>query len=97
VRVGSAAIEHKAHRLVSRAHALERGWPILNAQLRSEESALFRRDLQRFELLSRGEAIPPSKCLDDAWQVLESPRDAFQRLTEAANVRADFMTPTLDK
>lgn len=97
VRVGSAAVEHKAKRLVSRAHALERGWPILNAQLRAEESTLFRRDLQRFELLSRGEPIPPSKWLDDAWQALKDPQQEFSALTQAANVRADFLVPSLVK
>jgi len=97
VRVGSAAVEHKAKRLASRAHALERGWPILNDQLRAEESTLFRRDLQRFELLSRGEPIPPSKWLDDAWQALPNPTDAFSKLAEAANIRADFLVPSLSR
>lgn len=96
-RVGPAAIEHKVKRLASRAHALERGWPILNASLRNEESTLFRRDLQRLELLSRGEAIPPSKWLDDAWMALAHPLDEFQRLSQAANVRADFMVPALSE
>lgn len=97
VCVGSAAVEHKAMRLASRVHALERAWPILNAQLRTEEATLVRRDLQRFALLSCGEPIPPSRCLDDGWQVLKNKQEQLVAWTQAANVRADFMLHVLDK
>ncbi len=97
VRVDSAATEHKAMRLAARVHALERAWSILNAQLRTEEATLVRRDLQRFELLFRGAPIPPSKHLDDAWKASKNEREQFQALAKAANVNADFLVPALMK
>lgn len=97
VRVGSVAVEHKAMRLAARIHALERAWTILDAQLRYEEATLVRRDLQRFELLSSGAPIPPSKLLDDAWKASKNAPGQFQALANAANVNTDFLMPALMK
>jgi len=95
VACGPAAAERKARRLASRLCALERAWPLLTPGLRCEERTLFRRDLQRFDLLARSEAVPPSRMLDEAWETLPDPQDDLLRMANAAGLSAGLLTRVL--
>jgi hypothetical protein len=90
VACGTAAAVRKARRLASRLTALERAWRLLPPPNRSRHRLLVRRDLQRYELLARGEPVPPSRLLDEAWGACGNPRDETLRLGERAGIGSVF-------
>jgi hypothetical protein len=92
---GDLAREHKARRLAARLSALEQAWDLLPPAYRHKHRTLVRRDLQRHALLARGEAVPPSRLLDDAWQVCMDPTGELLGLAERAGVCSTFFEGAL--
>jgi Nucleotidyltransferase domain len=91
----TAAADGKAHRVASRLAALERAWDLLPSAYRRKHHALVRRDLQRHAILARGEPVPPSPVLDDAWVAYVAPRDELLRLAQTARVCSAFFEDEL--
>lgn len=63
----ASVVARKSRVLNVRLAALRSVWNSLALVRRSREVVLLRRDLQRLQLLRRGEAIPPRQFLDAAW------------------------------
>jgi hypothetical protein len=87
---GPLAAAHKGQRVASRIAALERAWNLLGPAHQRKHHTLVRRDLQRHELLSRGEAVPPSALLDEAWRSCIDRSGELMRLAERAAVCSVF-------
>jgi hypothetical protein len=93
---GEVAREHKARRLASRLAALEQAWHLLAPAYQHKHHTLVRRDLQRHAILARGEAVPPSPLLDDAWEACADPAGELRGLAEQAGVCSAFFEGAME-
>jgi hypothetical protein len=51
--------------------------------------------LQRYGLLVRGEAVPPSRLLDEAWRGCRDPRHEMLQLGEQSGIGSAFFESAL--
>jgi predicted nucleotidyltransferase len=91
ISCGVSAAERKARRLASRLTALERAWGLLPPAYLCKHQLLVRRDLQRHAFLLRGEPVPPSPLLDEAWSACADPRAELVRLCQEARLCSGFL------
>lgn len=87
---GERAATRKAQRVASKLVALERAWDALGPAYQRRHLLLLRRDLQRHGLLSRGEPVPPTALLDDAWRACADRRGELQGLARGAQILSPF-------
>ena len=99
VAPGVEAMEQKRRWLLIRMQAWERHWTHCSRRLRSRYIQAFRRNLQRYALLSDGRPVPPRPVLDRAWALETEPDKRLHALAELAAVNTDFFSrfllPTL--
>lgn len=62
-----AAAERKAARIARKLASVSRVWHLLGPAYRRRDAELLRRDVQRFDGLRKGVAVPPTALLDAAW------------------------------
>lgn len=87
------AAQRKRATLTTRCKRFMEAWPVLQASQRSDHAKRLRRDFQRLDLLSNGEAVPPTALLDILWQqqtlslkralISNVPHGAAERIIEA--------------
>ncbi|WP_224361091.1 nucleotidyltransferase domain-containing protein [Hyalangium versicolor] len=95
VQPSRAAIDRKAERLRRRLHAVESTFPLLDAVYLDKHLTLIRRDLQRYESLVKGEPVPPTPLLDQAWTRIIHPQEEMERLARAARLESKFLIERL--
>jgi hypothetical protein len=95
VQPSRGAIDRKAERLRRRLHAVEENFPLLDAIYLDKHLALIRRDLQRHESLLKGEPVPPTPLLDQAWTRIVHPQGELERLARAARLESRFLLERL--
>jgi predicted nucleotidyltransferase len=71
------AVNKKAAQIRARIEALMPRWDRFLPSYRRKYSRLVRRDLQRLQMLARGDAVPPSPVLDQQWQQAPAPLVAW--------------------
>jgi predicted nucleotidyltransferase len=79
VRLGESAIARKQRRLQSYAITLRNGWWRLNDHFKAKYVMKLRREAQRLLLLERRIPIPPTRRLDEAWQLSRASQDGLYR------------------
>jgi len=81
VAIGHRAVIQKHRRVVAFITGLPRVWSNLEGCFRVKYSIKVRRETQRLILLRRSVPIPPTKVLDDSWDMYsQSPGDLFHTL-----------------
>ena len=63
----SRAIDRKFHQISDRSQVLAARWSQLSPRFRNEQVLKLRRDIQRLDLLTSGQAVPPNTVLDQQW------------------------------
>lgn len=66
-RLGPAAIAQKRRRVSAFMRSLQRSWDRLDSCFKHKYATKVRREAQRLVLLERGDAVPPTRILDDFW------------------------------
>ena len=96
--VSAWAAEAKRRSAQRRLGELERLWPRLLPSRRAKHLRRLRREVQRFELLRGGHAVPPSRILDEAWdsQAVAGPRELLARLRREPSVRSSWTPCSAD-
>lgn len=64
---GRGTIQRKKINILSRLNAARRHWNDLLPQFQAGQLTKLRRDLQRYQMMQRGEAPVPKTLLDDQW------------------------------
>lgn len=94
VQLSPAAVEAKRRRVIARMSALQRLWSCVRPTFKVRHGRLLRRELQRVQILCRGEPVPPARHLDDGWSADYESADGWRSLTswmtaeESARARA---------
>lgn len=91
VRSGTRAQVQKRRWLVHRLDAWERSWPSMSPRLRRRYARMLRQNLQRYELLLQGRAVPPTPVLDRNWHSASDPLDTLRNLARRAAVDTPFV------
>lgn len=86
--VGVAAAARKRRLINGQVSGLSRVWAHLDTTHRHDQFTALRRELQRFDALSRGQPVSPTAHLDRAWQRQES-RGQWTALASAAGLGRD--------
>jgi Nucleotidyltransferase domain len=87
VSISAAAVERKRSSIEFRFEELRKVLPSLLPAAKARHLRRLRQDIQRLALLEAGEAVPPSRYLDDAWVKQGSPPEDLQDLLAAAACR----------
>jgi len=70
VGIGEQAVTEKRRRVEAFMRCLPAAWPTLDQRFKRKYSIKVRREAQRLLLMRRGQAVPPTRLLDEYWQDL---------------------------
>jgi predicted nucleotidyltransferase len=73
-RVGQSAIDIKSRRVATFLRSLPHAWPKLIEAFRVKYAVKLRRETQRLLLLERRTPVPPTKILDNSWEIISKSR-----------------------
>jgi hypothetical protein len=79
VQVGSEALGTKGKRIAAFLRALPSRWNNLDDVFRQKYAKKLRRETQRYLLLQRGIAVPPTRILDESWNVFSIAKQEVER------------------
>ena len=94
--ISKESIEKKEGRIRRLINASENEWPNFPMAYRKKYLDRIRRDLQRFDMLTKGESIPPNPILDDIWKNGDQ-KEEFLRLAEKVGIISTFVEHDLVK
>jgi predicted nucleotidyltransferase len=79
VQIGAEAVDAKRRRIAAFLRALPSRWDNLDEIFRQKYATKLRRETQRLLLLERGVAVPPTRILDESWDVFTIPEQEIER------------------
>jgi hypothetical protein len=68
-----AAIKRKKNNILSRLNAMQRHWDKLHPRFQTGQLTKLRQDLQRYQMMRRGQAPLPKTLLDAEWRQYKNP------------------------
>lgn len=84
VQIGSEAVSTKEKRIAAFLRALPSRWTNLDDVFRQKYAKKLRRETQRYLLLQRGIAVPPTRILDESWNLFSIPKQEVERYLVAS-------------